>query len=191
MVFLWSPLLVWFNSALPILSLAGCYLGLVFLNLLQFRHAHRLLYAEDRLDRLKEGLIVLISPADAIHARDKLAHPLLSTFSPLAVARVVTSPASFAEFAGEVSRDLEHPDPAGLSGAGPGGAANRTWFRDCLRQQVAQLLTSAGLDLTQLLRPPPRDEADVCAYCPRCLGQFTQPTGTCVRCGDRPLVAWK
>ncbi len=190
LVFLWPPVLIWLNSPLPFLVLAGCYVGMVFLAVLQFRRAHVILYPEEKLERFKNMLLVLLSPADAIHARDKLSHPLLGEFHPLAVARAVCGPARFEQFAAHVWRDLEYPILPVCPVADGAPQEIEAWFRACLRGQMEKFLTDAGVETAPWLRPPAPDHPSSRSYCPRCLGQYVMATGFCADCG-RPLVAWK
>jgi hypothetical protein len=189
-VFVLAPVLVYINSPFPLGIFVGCYLGLVLLNIVQFWSAHRKLYPDEKMERIKHSLVMLLSPADAIHARDKLARQLLGDFSPLAVALVVCSPQQFREFAGEVWRDQEYPLLPLCPTPDPGPRETEAWFRQEMRTQLARFLDEAGLKRDELLVPPPPENADSRSYCQRCLGQYVLVSGTCADCGGRPLQAW-
>jgi hypothetical protein len=190
LVLLLPPLLVGVGSDFPLGALFACYFGLALLAILQFREAHRVLYPEETLDRWKHMLMMLVSPADVMHARDKLARPLLGDFSPLAVARIVGVPADFQDFAGDIWRDLEYPLLPACPAVDAGPRETEAWFRQQIRAQLGQFLAGAGVKLDELLKPPAPDAASSRSYCPRCLGQYVLASGTCADCGGRPLRAW-
>jgi hypothetical protein len=191
LVFVLLPLLIWYSSELPFLALAGCYLGLVFLTVLQFHHGHRLLYPEEKWERFKNCLLVFFSPVDAIHARDKLARPLLGEFSPLAVVQTAGSPEAFARLAAHAWRDLEFPMLPVCPTADADPQKTEAWFRACLRGQLGHCLRLAGLDLSRVVETPVPDDAHCRSYCPRCLGQYILVSGECSDCGGQPLVPLK
>ncbi len=190
LVFILVPLLVWLDAAMPLLTLGVCYLGMALLGTLQFYRAHLILYPEEKLDRFKNVLLVLLSPADASHARDKLAHPLLGEYSPLAVARVLCGKTRFEEFAANAWRDLENPMLPICPVAVSAPQKTEAWFRACLHGLIKKLLTDSGVESGPLLAPPVPDHPTSRSYCPRCLGQYVLVSGTCPDCGGRPLKTW-
>ncbi len=173
------------------LPLLAGYLGLVFLVALQFRSAHCRLYPDEKGDRRKHLLMFCLSPVDVIHARDKIALPLLGTFHPLAVACAAAPRGVFEELAHAVWRDLEYPAWPVCPVNDDGPRQTEEWFRQHLQMAVAALLTQAALEPGQVATPPPPQDGTCRSYCPRCLGQFVIPQGQCDSCGGRPLLNWE
>jgi hypothetical protein len=64
------------------------------------------------------------------------------------------------------------------------------FFRQTVRTAMIRLAETAGLDVEQVLAPPPRPDMDTRSYCPRCGSGFTRTDATCSTCGDRPAVAY-
>jgi len=186
-VFILPPLLVIFDSPFPVYIFLICYAGLVFLAILQFREGHRTLYPEEKWERRRHMLMMLLSPADVVHARDKLGRHLLGDFSPLAVAKVVRPQVRFADFAAAVWRDMEFPILPVCPAPDDSPQETEAWFRNQLREHVAQFLGEAGVPLDDVVKPPVPDHPSSRTYCPRCLGQFVLSAGTCADCGGRPL----
>jgi hypothetical protein len=188
-VLLLPPLLIWLESYFSLLAFLGSYVGLAFLAAVQFYRIHRILYPEERFERWKNALVMLISPADVVHARDKLSRPLLGECSPLSVAEVVCAPAEFREFAEEVWRDAEFPLLPICPVADADPRATEAWFRQAWREQLGRFLQEAGIVTEAAVAPPPPDSGESQSYCPRCRGQYVLALGVCHDCGGRELQA--
>jgi hypothetical protein len=189
-VFVLPPLLVIFDSPFPLYVLLICYAGLVFLAIFQFREAHRTLYPQEKWERRRHMLMMLLSPADVVHARDKLGRHLLGDYSPLAVAKVVCSPVRFAEFAAAAWRDMEFPMLPICPAPDDSPRETEAWFRNQLRLRLVQFLGEAGVPLDDVVKPPAPEHPSSRTFCPRCLGQFVLSAGTCADCGGRPLQSF-
>ncbi|MCI0376720.1 MAG: hypothetical protein L0215_03865 [Gemmataceae bacterium] len=189
LVFLYTPLVLLLNPPAPFFPLLGAYFGLASLAFLQFRHAHQTLFPAAHWERWKDSLMLLISPADAAHAHDKLARALLCSYHPLAASQVLEPPKQFAEFAAEIWRDLEHPMLPVCPVDEDGPLETEAWFRQRWKALVKQFLIRHGLDPAGFMTPPRSEAYDSRSYCPRCRSQYVMVQGTCESCGGRPLVA--
>jgi hypothetical protein len=155
-----------------------------------FHRAHRALYPEAEDDRLTHFCTILLSPATSIRAHDALARPLLETFHPLAVARVLLAPAQFQEFARKILLELRHPCLPLCPSDEPAPQAAESQARAALQEAVEQFLKQNQVDLAQLTRPPAPADATCQSFCPRCGAQFTAEKGVCVDCGGLPLMSF-
>jgi hypothetical protein len=187
LVFMLPMMLIWLEASFPVFTFLSAYLALAWLGTIQFHFAHRLLHPEERLERWKQTLVMLVSPADVLHARDKLTRTCLIDCSPLSVAMVVCSRDQFDEFAAESWRDVEYPMLPICAATESGPQETEEWFRLQWREHLARFLEEAGLCATKLVEPPAPDSSEALTYCPRCLGQYLLPAGTCYECGGRPL----
>ncbi len=154
---------------------------------LMFRKLHRHFYPLEDEERFSLFAVMLLSPANAIRARDSLARPLLVRFHPLAVARALLDEEAFQAFAMAYHRELCHPAwplPSGAAGEMEAGA------REAWTSLVEAFLVRNGVDRASLNRPPARADATCQAYCPRCLAQYTQAGTGCPDCGGLPQVAF-
>ncbi len=174
-----------FAAAWPWL-LAGL-VGLVVMQAIAFYQAHRRLNPRQGLGRLQEILELLLCPPAGCRAHDKLARPLLATFHPLAVGRVLCTPEVFRELARATLRDLQHAAPPHCPSDDPGAGRTEASFRGRLRERALQLVREAGLEPRELLAPPP-PEPGCQSFCPRCHCQYSLPEGLCEDCLGVPLV---
>jgi hypothetical protein len=136
-VFVLAPLLVLFDSSFPLIAFLGSYIGIAFLAVQQFHHAHTFLYPHERADRWKSMLVMSFSPADLLHARDKLAHGLLAEFHPLAATAALCRPNSFQTLAAYTWRDLNYPLLPICPAPDTGPQQTEEWFRKRLRRAWA------------------------------------------------------
>ena len=160
---------------------------LLILIQIYFRGAARALWSGTSWEVTKQGWIMLISPADAMHAADKLMRSLLSPYHPLAVAQAVCSSEVFRNFSGHVLRDLRHPIEPVCPTSAVEPLETEQWFRQRLQMAQVELVRASGLNPDECYRPPFPDGDDSKTYCPRCLGQFVLTQGTCHCCGGIPL----
>lgn len=145
----------------------------------RFRRAHMRLFPDAGDERFNHFLIVLLSPVSTVRALDLLSRPLLETFHPLAVARVLAEEATFQSLAERTLRDLRY-------GPAPGTALS-TGSRAALLAACEEFLRREGFKPDDLLPAPRGIEPGCVAYCPRCLAQFTTANGGCPDCGAARL----
>jgi hypothetical protein len=153
-----------------------------------FYRAHRALYPAADDDRLNHFCMILLSPATSVRAHDALARPLLETFHPLAVARVLLAPAQFQKFARRILLELRHPCLPICPTTEAGPQAVESQARAALQAAVEQFLKEHRVDPADLIRPPAPTDATCQSFCPRCDTQFTTATGLCTDCGGLPLI---
>jgi hypothetical protein len=165
------------------------YVMLMILAQLQFRAAERELTQWGWKDRLKNLLVMLVSPADVMHARDKLSRPLLARYHPLVVAWLTCSPHVVRELAEKAWRDISFPMHPVCPSPDPEPAAVEMWFRNLFSAEFETFLRKAHLLPASIKHPDPLD-GQVRAFCQRCLGQYERVDGGCYNCGDRPLTAF-
>jgi hypothetical protein len=158
---------------------------------LLFRRAHQSLYPDAGEERLKPFLTMLLAPPAAIRAPDLLARHLLEHFHPLAVARVLCSPARFKSFARQTLLDLRYPLLPVCPTNEPEPLATEQWFRTARREAAENFVQQAGLNPDELTAMPGPTEPANQSFCPRCGAQFVTRTGTCADCGGRPLEPFK
>src|SRR5439155_761583 len=188
-LFLFAPVLIWY------FGLKGCWLGLTIGLIactlsaaILFRRAHKALYPAAEEERSSHFLIVLLSPATTIRARDVLSRPLLEAFHPLAMAKVFCADQEFREFAGKVLREARHPGLPVCPRPEPLAREAERYSRALLQRAVEELLSQSGLNLEELAQPPVPVDETCRSYCPRCLAQFTTSEGTCADCGGLALA---
>jgi hypothetical protein len=189
-LFLSVPAMIWRLGFL--LCWPGLLIGLVALTTataIFFRRAHKALYPEADDERLTHFIMVLLAPTVAMRAHDVLSRPLLESFHPLAVAKVLCPESEFREFARKVLLDLRHPALPVSPGDDAAPAKVEGAARETLLKAVEDFLKQAGLDPDELCAPPPADESCQ-SYCPRCGAQFTTISGKCPDCGGLPLTAF-
>jgi hypothetical protein len=155
-----------------------------------FRRAHKQLYPAEDDERLKHFLTILLSPASAIRAHDVLSKNVLVGFHPLAVAAELLPQPSLESFAAPLLRDMEHPAYPVCPSTEPEWMERERVARELVLTHVKQCLRAGNVDLHKLLSPPRPTDTECRSYCPRCLAQFTTPTGVCNTCGGVPLRAF-
>lgn len=137
--------------------------------------------------RLGQLAILLVSPADAMHAGDHASRGALGTYHPLAAAQVLCSPRRFRDFARRVLRDVRHPLLPVATTADEAARATEDWFRGAWDRAVTQSVRAAGLDPDELLKAPTAEDAASRSYCDRCERQYALAEGRCEACGGRAL----
>ncbi len=156
----------------------------------QYHGTHKNFYPKAEDERFTHFIILLLSPASAVRALDLLTRPLLETFHPLAVAKVFCAPSRFESLATEFLREITYPAVRILADAQPYAVSAESFARELDKKLMESFLRRSGLDPKQLLRPPPATDPNCQSYCPRCLAQFTKPSGECPDCGAVELIAF-
>ena len=192
-LFILTPVLVWnvgFRQCWPGL-LAGL-LALTITTSILFRRLHLRLYPASTDERFTQFLTILLSPATAIRAVDLLSRPLLESFHPLTLSRVLCNKDQFQNFAQQLAREVRHPAlpvcPVEETLAKQTEQAWRTMYKAALERFLAE----NGLDADELNRAPLAGDESCRSYCPRCLAQFTMREAKCHDCGGletEPLPA--
>lgn len=188
-VFVVAPILI------ALIGIKSAWLGLVVVMLALtfsmatlFRRAHREFYPNAKDDRFTHTLTTALAPATSMRAHDILSRPLLESFHPLAVARVLLVEQQFRSFARNRLLDLRHPLLPICPNLKPAAVAAEKFFRGASLEITEAWLKQGGIEPDELCLPPkPLDEA--CrAYCPRCEAQFTSAEHGCSDCGEIVLI---
>lgn len=183
-VFLLLPGLVRFAVPVPLWIALPLVLPQVLWIVAVYWRAYRALHPGAESGRWRHLGIMLLSPADAMHARDTLFADVLGAFHPLAAAAILCPWPVFEELAGQVVRDQRHPLPPPCPpDASELARSTEAWFRTQLDRAIAALLRRAGVDAEQFTAVPVPEDDRCRSYCPRCLGQHELRTGTCTCCG--------
>jgi hypothetical protein len=150
-----------------------------------FHRAHKRLFPRLEDERFTHFIIILLSPATAIRARDVLSRPLFSGYHPLAVAKVFCASAAFRQQAADFVRLSRYP--IGVTQSREEFKEGSYWRK--LRQTTLEdFLRLNGLDPEQLIQPPAPVDNTCLSYCPRCRAQFTNREGVCNDCGGIMLL---
>ena len=146
-----------------------------------FCSAHRRLYPDGVAERRKCCAMMVLSPAEAMRGPSILSKHLLESFHPVAVAAVVSSPQVFLEYAKPFLLDLQYPMPTLGRTDDSASYRTETWFRDCLKSHLSEVVRQTGIDVANLVKAPIPDP-DAQSYCPRCQSQFVVSDGICESC---------
>lgn len=131
-----------------------------------------------RLEKRSANLFsALMLPPQALRLRSLAGEGYFPAQHPLAGFLAFGEAAARARWGFNVIADLRWPIDA--AGDSPLAREIAGWFRGTLEAKVVTLLASEGVALETLLRPPPRDAAASCRYCPRCCDQFVAGTEVC------------
>ncbi len=150
--------------------------------------------AGSRLGRL---IPHVLAPLGMIRARQAVARDLFGSLHPLAAACAVLPPAARAGEAARWLREARHPavraaassvevhaHAADPDAAELDAAAAGAWYHAALSARLeAMVARETGASPDELLVPPAPDSDESCAYCPRCLAQYTAAGSVCSDCG--------
>ena len=152
-----------------------------------FYRAHKRLFPRLEDERFSHFIIILLSPATAIRARDALTRSLFSFHHPLALTKMFCSHEKFREQAEHLVRQSRFPAGTLRSLEKSTVGEIEGYWRKLQQTILEDFLLRNGLGPEQLIEPPtPTDEACV-SYCPRCRSQFTSRDGVCNDCGGLKL----
>jgi hypothetical protein len=155
-----------------------------------FHRAHKTFYPQSSDDRFTHTLTTAFAAATSIRAHDIASRPLLESFHPLAVAKVLLEETSFRLFARNVLLDLRHPMSPACPSAHPQAAATEKFFRTASLEITEAWLKEIRVAPDELCRAPKPLDETCRAYCPRCEAQFTTAEQPCSDCGRIELVTF-
>jgi hypothetical protein len=151
-----------------------------------FYARHRRFFPVAGDDRISNLIKMIMCPPVAIRACDLITESLLSHFNPLVVGQLLLDGDRYRDFAVRTLRNLQHPlldsstDRRALEICG--------WQNRLLLHTAFAYLREVAHLKENLLAPPLPDDAEVRAYCPRCLVQFSQEAGACSDCPGVKLL---
>jgi hypothetical protein len=164
------------------LVLLAVLLGMVVFILLAYHRAHKALYPQDWADRWSHIAIMSLAPLAAIRTPDVLCRGALSTFHPLAAARVLLPQDLLLAFARRCLLDIRHPIHPPCPDEDPHRRAAEEWFRTRLAAAFERFLRDQGLDPESLVQPPQPEEEIARSFCPRCDREHLIDEGECSSC---------
>src|SRR5207253_4373330 len=129
-------------------------LGLTCTAATLFWRTHKFFYPSAADERFTQTLIVLLSPATAIRARDILSRPLLDGSHPLLLARMFCSEVEFRSFAQTVFRELKYPALPLCPRVEPLAQATQSYSHAVLLESVEKFLEQNGINSADVLRAP-------------------------------------
>ncbi len=155
-----------------------------------FYRAHREFYPSAKEERFTHTLTTALAVATSMRAHDIVSRPLVETFHPIAVAKVLLDDASFRSFARNILLDLRHPMLPVCPNAHPQAATMEMFFRSSTLEIMEAWLRENGVAPDELCRAPKPLDETCRAYCPRCEEQFTSAEHSCADCGGIELVGF-
>lgn len=174
---------VWLPLGVAILIL---HFAIAWLFVRQFRKW----YPQSADEKWVHVVSMVLNPAAAARAIDRLSRDLFCQFDPVAVARVLCSQKYFRSVARGLLVDLRYPFLPICPGGHPEALKTEEWSRTARLAMVEEFLSGAGLSSRELLAAQPPDDATARSFCPRCERHFEQEEGQCEPCGGIPTQSW-
>lgn len=195
MLFVWlfvlSPILVVrFGAAQVWVGVLVAILVLEVAITWTFLLAHRALHPQGSEDLWIDVVSILLNPAAAMRACDRLSRDLFFEYHPMATAYVLGSPSAFRAAARTMLVDMTHPLRPICPDASQGAVEVEGWSRHQRLEAIETFLTGVGVATQELLRPEPAYDASARSYCPRCQRHFEQASCLCDSCGGIPSLSW-
>ncbi len=156
-----------------------------------FHRAHREFYPKATDDRFTHTLTTGLAVATSLRAHDILSRPMLETFHPIAVAKVLLEENRFRAFARNLLLDLRHPMLPSCPNAHPPAAFTENYFRRATLEITEAWLEENGVVCHDLCRAPVPLDRTCHAYCPRCESQFMSAESCCSDCGGIELMIFQ
>ncbi len=146
--------------------------------LITFFRAHRHVFESSRGDRWSAAMPFLLAPPMATAAHMALTKPMARGLHPVAAAFPLCDDESFRELALDYVRRAEFP----LSDPDPENPSETPApMRGALRSLAERRLGPIELDA------PQRESETARTYCPRCLAEYSDESGTCADCAGVAL----
>ncbi len=191
--FLIAPALLWTMYDHPaawriLFAFLSLYLLGWGLAIAAFRKLHRAVAPAESSDRLKQTLMMLVSPAGTMRGLTAISVALLADFHPLAAGRALLGEDQFRALARLALRDLAEPLRPVYPTTEAAAIRAIDAHRGALQAALVALVQKAGIDVDELLAPPAPEGPDVRAWCPRCEQQYAVPSGCCNDCGGIELA---
>jgi len=148
---------------------------------ISFFRAHKELYPANSTERFSNTLKMLLCPPVAIRAPDLLTLESMAHFHPLLVSFVLSRKSG--TFMEAVIRDLLNPLKLGHENL------VTEWHLSENRTAIEEFLTRHLPEEVQRASMPPSWDRISKSYCPRCLTQFSHPSGHCSDCRGVALIS--
>jgi hypothetical protein len=181
-----TPLLVTTFGLLPlIVPIAVVMFIMSILIGIMFYRAHKRFFPSEGTERFESMAKMILCPPVSIRAPDLLTRNLLSAYSPLVLAELLTESRE-QQFRRAFVLDLRHP--LGHDVADDSAEQTIRWTaEEQLSVCLEQINSGRYLKPEELEAPSQREEKSV-SYCPRCRCQFVVSDGECPDCPGVGLV---
>ena len=155
---------------------------------IEFARSYGALFPGERTKRRKTMVTMAISPPMAVRAYQNVAADLLWQFDPLAVSYVCCNETDFRAFARRRLLEAKYPLSPRDNETSQHSEACMAWYTSRYIEQTVAFVLERGIDLGELLGPPPIDGQDCRSYCPRCDRTYIRDDGNCGHCPGIQLV---
>jgi hypothetical protein len=152
-----------------------------------FYQAHKKLYPHESQERFEDVVKMVLCPPVSIRATDLLTRGLLSEYSPVVIAALLSGSAA-QEFVRAFILDLQHPLKHEVSDEA--SAEIITWAASEQLRQCLEHLNRTGKSSLEVLLAPQQPVGNSISFCPRCGCQFVISSGACPDCPGVGLLAF-
>ncbi len=170
-------LLRWWWALIP------TYIVLQLAIVSEFVALHGRYEPRQKSQRVRHALLMAMAPTAAMRGFDALSRSLLAEFHPLTVAATVLPRPAFHALAQKTFLQMLYPPQRPDTDASTPRARVVDASNTELARTLRAWLPSQGIAPETILAPPEAHDQRCKSYCPRCHGQFVEPTATCVSCG--------
>jgi hypothetical protein len=187
-LFVATPILVSVLGLLPlIIPVAVVTIVLAAQISVVYFRAHKKLYPDETQERIENVVKMVLCPPVSIRAADLVTKHLLSEYSPIVLAALL-SPSAGQQFVRAFILDLQHPLKHEVSDER--AVEVISWAAaEQLRMCLEHIEGGSYSNPASLLAPPLRDGNSI-SYCPRCGCQFVVSFGGCPDCPGVGLLTF-
>jgi hypothetical protein len=186
-LFVATPILVSVLGLILLIPVAIVMIVLAVEISIRFYGAHKKLYPRESQERIEGVVKMILCPPVAIRATDLLTRNLLSEYSPVVVAALLSGPGA-QQFVRAFMLDLQHPLRHEVSDET--AAEILVWAASEQLQRGLEYFKRSGYSAPDVLLAPPEPGEDSISYCPRCGCQFVVSSGACPDCPGVRLVVF-
>lgn len=179
-LFVATPLLASFFGLLSIFIPVGVVMVVLAVQIsIMFFQAHKKLYPHESQERIEDVVKMVLCPPVSIRATDLLTRHLLSEYSPVVVAGLLSGSAA-QEFVRAFILDLQHPLKHEVSDEA--AAEIITWAASEQLRHCLEHVNRTGNLKPEVFLAPQQPVGNSISYCPRCGCQFIVSSGLCPDC---------
>ncbi len=187
-LFVATPLLASFFGLLTLFIPVGVVMIVLAVQIsIMFYQAHKKLYPHESQERIEDVVKMVLCPPVAIRATDLLTRNLLSEYSPVVVAGLLSGSAA-QEFVRAFILDLQHPLKHEVSDEA--AAETITWAAAEQLRHCLEYMNRTGNSKPEVFLAPYRPVGNSISYCPRCGCQFVVSAGSCPDCPGVGLLTF-
>ena len=187
-LFVATPILVSMFGLIPLLVPVALVMIILAVDIsIMFYGAHKKFYPLESQERIEGVVKMILCPPVSIRATDLLTKNLLSEYSPVVVAALLSG-SNAEQFVRAFILDLQHPLSHEVTDEN--AAEVFVWLASEQLQGCLAHLKRSGYSTPEKLLAPPAPDEDSVSYCPRCGCQFVVGYGACPDCPGVGLVAF-